>query len=158
MFIRTCYAIAAANQGRFVQGSCCDAQCVLDMIVSLVRMHGQLLDILNMQMLKQYVTAMSYESRRRSPGILKIAASFALCATMTGCSVLPRPRVWRETGLAIGELAVFDRTMRDFMVSRKVSTRCSRKLSSPWRRGPNTIVSARCYNLALTVVAQTSPR
>lgn len=91
------------------------------MMVPLVRMHGQLLDILTMQMLKRYVTAMSYDSPDRSSGVLKIVASLALCAAMMGCSVLARPRVWRETGSAVGELAVFDRAMRDFMVSRKVS-------------------------------------
>ena len=74
-----------------------------------------------MQMLKGYVIAMSYESRHVSSGILKIVASLAMCAAMTGCSILAGPRVWRETGPEVSELAVFDRTMRDFMVSRKVS-------------------------------------
>ncbi|MBL7188945.1 MAG: beta-lactamase family protein [Phycisphaerae bacterium] len=44
-----------------------------------------------------------------------------LCAVVTGCSSLTRPRVWRETGPAVCELSVFDQTMLDFMVSRKVS-------------------------------------
>ncbi|MHC4701600.1 MAG: serine hydrolase domain-containing protein [Planctomycetota bacterium] len=44
-----------------------------------------------------------------------------LCAATTGCSSLMEPRVWRETGPAVPELSVFDETMQDFMVSRKVS-------------------------------------
>ena len=44
-----------------------------------------------------------------------------LCAMVTGCSNRTPVRVWRETGPAVAELSVFDRTMQDFMVSQKVS-------------------------------------
>jgi len=74
-----------------------------------------------MQMLKQHMVAMSYDSPHRSSGIVKIVTLAVLCAAMTGCSSLRGSRVWRETGPAVPELSVFDQTMRDFMVSRKVS-------------------------------------
>lgn len=74
-----------------------------------------------MQMLKWCMTVMSYSRLGRSLGIVKIAALLALCVVTTGYSSPTGPRVWRETGRAVGELAVFDRTMKDFMVSREVS-------------------------------------
>ena len=57
----------------------------------------------------------------RSSGILKIILLLILCSAATGCSIVPSPRVWRETGPEVPELSVFDTTMKDFMVTRKVS-------------------------------------
>jgi CubicO group peptidase (beta-lactamase class C family) len=58
---------------------------------------------------------------RLSVAVLKTIASLLLCFAVTGCSILPCPRVWCETGPEVPELSVFDTTMRDFMVPRKVS-------------------------------------
>ena len=44
-----------------------------------------------------------------------------MCAPLTGCYVLTGPRVWHETGPEVAELSVFDETMKDFMLSKKVS-------------------------------------
>jgi CubicO group peptidase (beta-lactamase class C family) len=53
--------------------------------------------------------------------IIKIIALAIICPASTGCSVLTVPRVWRQTGPDVPELSVFDETMKDFMVSRKIS-------------------------------------
>jgi CubicO group peptidase (beta-lactamase class C family) len=44
-----------------------------------------------------------------------------MCSALTGCSVLTGPRVWRQTGPDVPELSVLDETMKDFMISNKVS-------------------------------------
>ncbi len=68
-----------------------------------------------MQMLKRYIP-------RRVTWLACVRFIFpVLCAATTGCSSLMEPRVWRKTGPAVPELSVFDETMQDFMVSRKVS-------------------------------------
>ena len=54
-------------------------------------------------------------------GILGIIVSLILCPLITGCSILQGPRLWRESGPKVHELSAFDTTMKDFMVSRKVS-------------------------------------
>src|SRR4030042_2786924 len=53
--------------------------------------------------------------------IIKIIALAIICSVLTGCSVRSEPRVWRQTGPEVAELSVFDETMKDFMVSNKVS-------------------------------------
>ena len=53
--------------------------------------------------------------------IIKIIALLINCPVLTGCSVLTGPRVWRQTGPEVFELSVFDETMKEFMVSNKVS-------------------------------------
>ena len=53
--------------------------------------------------------------------IIKTIALPIICYFLSGCSILPGPRVWRQTGPDIPELSAFDTTMKDFMVSRKVS-------------------------------------
>jgi CubicO group peptidase (beta-lactamase class C family) len=52
---------------------------------------------------------------------IKLIVLLIMCAALTGCSVLTGPRVWRQTGPDVPELSVFDETMKDFMVSNKVS-------------------------------------
>lgn len=53
--------------------------------------------------------------------IIKIIVLLIICSALTGCSILTGPRIWRQTGPEVPELSVFDETMKDFMVSRKVS-------------------------------------
>ena len=53
--------------------------------------------------------------------IIKIIMLLIICCALTGCSVLTGPRVWRQAGPDIPELSVFDDTMKDFMISHKVS-------------------------------------
>jgi CubicO group peptidase (beta-lactamase class C family) len=53
--------------------------------------------------------------------IIKIIVLAIICSASTGCSVLTGPQVWRQTGPDVPELSVFDETLKDFMVSRKVS-------------------------------------
>ena len=53
--------------------------------------------------------------------IIKIIALAIICSASTGCSVLTGPRVWHQTGSDVPELSVFDKTMKDFMISHKVS-------------------------------------
>ena len=52
--------------------------------------------------------------------IIKII-TLIMCAALTGCSVLTGPRVWRQAGPDVPELSVFNQTMKDFMISHKVS-------------------------------------
>jgi len=52
---------------------------------------------------------------------IKTILPLIMCATLTGCSVLTGPRVWQQAGPAVPELAVFDDTMKEFMMSNKVS-------------------------------------
>jgi CubicO group peptidase (beta-lactamase class C family) len=59
--------------------------------------------------------------KRPAVNIIKIIVLLIICSALTGCSVLAGPRVWRQTGPDIPELSVFDETMKEFMVSRKVS-------------------------------------
>jgi len=56
-----------------------------------------------------------------SNGVLKTIVSLLLCLMVTGCSIIPIPRVWCQAGPEVPELSAFDTTMKDFMVSRKVS-------------------------------------
>ncbi|MBN2593129.1 MAG: beta-lactamase family protein [Sedimentisphaerales bacterium] len=53
--------------------------------------------------------------------IIKTVILLIICSFLTSCSVFTSPRVWRQTGPEVPELSVFDKTMKDFMVSRKVS-------------------------------------
>ena len=53
--------------------------------------------------------------------IIKITVMLIMCSILTGCSVLTGPRVWRQAGPEVPELSVFDQTMKDFMISKKVS-------------------------------------
>ncbi|MGB2861752.1 MAG: serine hydrolase domain-containing protein [Sedimentisphaerales bacterium] len=53
--------------------------------------------------------------------ILKTALMLIMCSILTGCSILTSPRVWHQTGPDVPELSVFDKTMKDFMISHKVS-------------------------------------
>src|SRR4030042_1704520 len=62
-----------------------------------------------------------FYEKRQAVNIFKIIALPIMCAALTGCSVLTGPRVWHETGPDVAELSVFDDTMKDFMVSHKVS-------------------------------------
>ncbi len=52
---------------------------------------------------------------------LKIVVLLIMCAPLTGCYVLTGPRVWHQTGPEVAELSVFDETMKNFMLSKKVS-------------------------------------
>ena len=52
---------------------------------------------------------------------IKIVVMLIMCAPLTGCYVLTGQRVWRQTGPEVAELSVFDKTMKEFMVSKKVS-------------------------------------
>jgi len=53
--------------------------------------------------------------------IIKIVVLLIICATLAGCSILTGPRVWHQAGPDVPELSVFDKTMKDFMISQKVS-------------------------------------
>ena len=53
--------------------------------------------------------------------IIKAITLLIICAALTGCSILTGPRVWRQAGPDVPELSVLDQTMKDFMLSRKVS-------------------------------------
>ena len=53
--------------------------------------------------------------------IIKTIALLIICPALTGCSILTGPRVWQEAGPDVPELSAFDQTMREFMVSHKVS-------------------------------------
>jgi len=53
--------------------------------------------------------------------IIKMILLMVICPVLTGCSILTGPRVWQQAGLDFPELSAFDETMRDFMVSHKVS-------------------------------------
>ena len=53
--------------------------------------------------------------------ILKTTFMLIMCSIVTGCSVLTAQRVWRQAGPEVPELSVFDKTMKDFMISHKVS-------------------------------------
>ena len=59
--------------------------------------------------------------KRPAVNIIKIIVLVIICSALTGCSVLTGPRVWRQTGPDVHELSVFDETMKDFMISNKVS-------------------------------------
>jgi len=58
---------------------------------------------------------------RPAVSIVKIIALLVISSTLPGCSVLTGPRVWRQTGPDVQELSAFDKTMKDFMVSHKIS-------------------------------------
>ena len=62
-----------------------------------------------------------FYERRPLVNIIEIIVLLIICFALTDCSVLTGPRVWRQTGPDVPELSVFDETMKDFMVSRKVS-------------------------------------
>jgi CubicO group peptidase (beta-lactamase class C family) len=59
--------------------------------------------------------------KRHAVNVIKIIVFLIICPSLAGCSVLAGPRVWRQTGPDVPELSVFDETMKQFMVSRKVS-------------------------------------
>jgi CubicO group peptidase (beta-lactamase class C family) len=60
--------------------------------------------------------------KRQVMNILKIIVLPIIYLALTaGCSILPGPRVWRQTGPDVPELSAFDTTMKDFMTTRKVS-------------------------------------
>lgn len=52
---------------------------------------------------------------------LKMIVLLIMCVTLTGCSVLTGPRVWRQAGPEVPELSEFDNTMKEFMISNKIS-------------------------------------
>ncbi|MHC4432879.1 MAG: serine hydrolase domain-containing protein [Planctomycetota bacterium] len=52
---------------------------------------------------------------------MRFIASLLLFSLTAGCSIIPRPRMWHQTGPEVPELSVLDATMRSFMVSHKVS-------------------------------------
>ena len=52
---------------------------------------------------------------------MRFIASLLLFSLTAGCSIIPRPRMWCQTGPEVPELSVLDATMRGFMVSHKVS-------------------------------------
>ena len=65
---------------------------------------------------------MHYLNKRlRLTDTLWIIVVLVLFAGQTGCSILTDSRVWLESGPEVPELSVFDKVMKDFMVSRKVS-------------------------------------
>ena len=53
--------------------------------------------------------------------IIKAVVLAVICPVLTGCSILTGPRAWQQAGPDVPELSVFDETMKDFMVSHKVS-------------------------------------
>ena len=52
---------------------------------------------------------------------VKMIVPLIMCVALTGCSILTGPRVWHQAGPEVPELSVFDQTMKDFMISNKVS-------------------------------------
>ena len=62
-----------------------------------------------------------FDKKFQALNIIKIIVLAIICPALTGCSVLTGPRIWRQTGPEVSELSVFDKTMKDFMVSQKVS-------------------------------------
>jgi len=52
--------------------------------------------------------------------IIKII-TLIMCVTLTSCSVLTGRQVWHQAGPVVPELSEFDKTMKEFMVSHKVS-------------------------------------
>jgi len=64
---------------------------------------------------------LQFHVKRPALNIIKMIALVLMCSTLTGCSILTGPRVWQQTGPAVPELSVFDETMKDFMVSHKIS-------------------------------------
>jgi len=53
--------------------------------------------------------------------IIKAVVLTVICPVLTGCSILTGPRAWQQAGPDVPELSAFDETMREFMVSHKVS-------------------------------------
>jgi len=58
---------------------------------------------------------------RPAVNVIKIILLLTISSILPGCSILTGPRIWRQTGPDVTELSVFDKTMKDFMVSKKVS-------------------------------------
>jgi len=53
--------------------------------------------------------------------VIKIILILTINSILTGCSLLTGPRIWCQIGPEVPELSVFDETMKEFMVSRKIS-------------------------------------
>jgi CubicO group peptidase (beta-lactamase class C family) len=70
---------------------------------------------------KERVRTFQLYEERQVRNILKTIALTTICYVLTGCSILPSPRVWRQTGPDVPELSAFDTSMKNFMTSRKVS-------------------------------------
>ena len=70
---------------------------------------------------------------------------------LTGCASMATDRVWRQTGPQVPELSAFDDTMKDFMVSRKISAGA---LAITYR---GRLVFAQGYTWAKTDSAETEP-
>jgi CubicO group peptidase (beta-lactamase class C family) len=83
--------------------------------------------------------------------IIKIIVLLIICSALTGCSFLTGPRVWRQTGPDIPELAAFDKAMKDFMVSRKVS---AASLAITYK---SRLVFARGYTWSKAISPTTEP-
>jgi CubicO group peptidase (beta-lactamase class C family) len=62
-----------------------------------------------------------FYEKRTAVNIIKMIVLTVICPALTGCSILTGPRVWQQAGPDVPELSVFDETMKDFMVSHKVS-------------------------------------
>jgi len=59
--------------------------------------------------------------KRTAVNIIKMIVPAVMCSALMGCSIFTDPRVWQQAGSDVPELSVFDETMRDFMVSHRVS-------------------------------------
>ena len=64
---------------------------------------------------------LQFHVKYHASNIIKKITLLIMCSILTGCSVLTGQRVWRQTGPEVAELSVFDETMKDFMLSKKVS-------------------------------------
>ncbi|MFC1793461.1 serine hydrolase, partial [Planctomycetota bacterium] len=64
---------------------------------------------------------LQFYGRSRIVNIIRIIMPTIMCFILTGCSVLTGPRVWCQAGPEVPELSAFDKTMKDFMISHKVS-------------------------------------
>ena len=62
-----------------------------------------------------------FHEKQTAVNIIKMIVPVVMCSTLTGCSIFTGPRVWQQAGPDVPELSVFDETMRDFMVSHRVS-------------------------------------
>ena len=62
-----------------------------------------------------------FHEKQTAVNIIKMILLTVICSALTGCSILTGPREWQQAGPDVPELSVFDETMKDFMVSHKVS-------------------------------------
>lgn len=110
------------------------------------------LRILPLMVKKERIRKFRLNQEQQAMNILKTITLLIIYLTLTaGCSILPGPRVWRQTGPDAPELVAFDKAMKDFMVSRKVS---AASLAITYK---SRLVFARGYTWSKAVCPTTEP-